>query len=91
MTHADDTIRVLIPLNVRKKNGRPKILPPADYLPSEDQTQHPHVLRAIGRAWGWRRRMDTGEFSTIQELAGFHANQRATPSTKVIWKLNAGL
>ena len=69
MTQTDDTIRVLIPLKVRKKNGRPKILPPADYLPSEDQTQDPHVLRAIGRAWGWRRRMDAGEFSTIQELA----------------------
>jgi hypothetical protein len=26
-------------------------------------------LRAIGRAWGWRRRMDAGEFATIQELA----------------------
>ena len=56
MTKPDDTIRVLIPLKVRKKNGRPKILPPADYQPSEDQTQDPHVLRAIGRAWGWRRR-----------------------------------
>lgn len=33
MTHADDTIRVVIPLKVRKKNGRPKILPPADHLP----------------------------------------------------------
>jgi hypothetical protein len=54
---------------VRKKNGRPKILPPADYRPSEDQAQDPHVLRAIGRAWGWRRRMDAGEFNTIQELA----------------------
>jgi len=69
MTNANDTIRVLIPLKVRKKNGRPKILPPADYSPSEDQTQDPHVLRAIGRAWGWRRRMEAGEFSTIQELA----------------------
>lgn len=69
MTHADDTIRVLIPLKVRKKNGRPKIMPPSNYLPSEDQTQDPHVLRAIGRAWGWRRRMDADEFSTIQELA----------------------
>ena len=27
------------------------------------------VLRAIGRAWGWRRRMEAGEFGTIQELA----------------------
>ena len=26
MTKPDDTIRVLIPLQVRKKNGRPKIL-----------------------------------------------------------------
>ena len=69
MTRPDDTIRVLIPLKVRKKNGRPKILPPADYRPSEDQSQDPHILRAIGRAWGWRRRMDAGEFATIQELA----------------------
>jgi len=69
MTKSNDTIRVLIPLSIRKKNGRPKILPPAGYLPSEDQTQDPHILRAIGRAWGWRRRMDAGEFTTIQELA----------------------
>jgi hypothetical protein len=55
MTNPVDTIRVLIPLKVRKKNGRPKIMPPADYLPSEDQTQDPHILRAIGRAWGWRQ------------------------------------
>ena len=69
MTKANDTIRVLIPLSIRKKNGRPKIQPPADYLPSEDRTQDPHVLRAIVRAWGWRRRIEAGEFSTIQELA----------------------
>ena len=69
MTKPDDTIRVLIPLNVRKKNGRPKILPPADYRPSEDQAQDPHILRAIGRAWAWRRRMEAGEFGTVRDLA----------------------
>jgi hypothetical protein len=69
MTKQDDTIRVLIPLTVRKKNGRPKILPPADYRPSEDQAQDPHILRAIGRAWGWRRRMEAGEFGTVRDLA----------------------
>ena len=69
MTKPDDTIRVLIPLKVRKKNGRPKILPPADYRPSEDQAQDPHILRAIGRAWGWRRRMEAGEFATVRDLA----------------------
>ena len=69
MTKPEDTIRELIPLNVRKKNGRPKILPPADYLPSEDQVQDPHILRAIGRAWAWRRRMEAGEFGTVRDLA----------------------
>ncbi|WP_353429124.1 hypothetical protein [Paracoccus denitrificans] len=69
MNKPDDTIRVMIPLTLRKKNGRPKILPPADYRPSEDQMQDPHILRAIGRAWSWRRRMEAGEFATIQELA----------------------
>jgi hypothetical protein len=66
---APDTIQIFVPLKVRKKNGRPKILPPADYLPSEDQTQDPHILRAIGRAWAWRRRMEAGEFGTVRDLA----------------------
>jgi len=69
MTQANDTIRVVIPLKLRKKNGRPRILPPPDYKPSEDRTQDPHILRAIGRAWAWRRRMEAGEFSTVEELA----------------------
>jgi hypothetical protein len=46
---ASDTIQVFVPLKIRRKNGRPKIMPPADYLPSEDQVQDPHILRAIGR------------------------------------------
>ena len=66
---APDTIQVFVPLKLRKKNGRPKIMPPADYLPSDDNIQDPHILRAIGRAWAWRRRMEVGEFATIQELA----------------------
>ena len=66
---APDTIQIFVPLKVRKKNGRPKILPPDDYLPSEDQTQDPHILRAIGRAWSWRRRMEAGEFGTVRDLA----------------------
>lgn len=69
MTQANDTIRVLIPLKARKKNGRPKLLPPVDYRPSEDRTPDPHVLRAIGRAWSWRRRMEGGEFATVHDLA----------------------
>ena len=60
-----DTIQVFVPLKVRRKNGRPKILPPANYLPSEDQTQDPHILRAIGRAW---RPASSGRCATWQSL-----------------------
>lgn len=69
MNTSSDTVQIFVPLKLRKKNGRPKIVPPADYLPSEDQTQAPHVLRAIGQAWAWRRRMEAGEFGTLQDLA----------------------
>ncbi len=69
MTEKNDTIRVIIPLKLRKKNGRPRILPPPNYRPSEDRTQDPHILRAIGRAWAWRRRLEAGEFSTVEDLA----------------------
>ena len=68
MTTDTDTIRVFVPLTIRKRNGRPKILPPDDYRPSQDHTQDPHVLRAIGRAWGWRRRLESGASSTIQDV-----------------------
>jgi len=69
MTNDANTIRVVIPLTMRKKNGRPKILPPADIDPVEQRTQEPHVLRAIARAWSWRRRLERGEASTLQDIA----------------------
>ncbi|KQZ92255.1 hypothetical protein ASD64_19330 [Mesorhizobium sp. Root157] len=65
----ENTIRVVIPLTIRKKNGRPKILPPADIDPVEQRMQDPHVLRAIARAWSWRRKLDRGKASTLQDIA----------------------
>ena len=69
MSTEPDTIQIFVPLKLRKKNGRPKIMPPADYLPSAENTQDPHILRAIGRAWSWRRCMEAGEFGTVMDLA----------------------
>lgn len=65
----ENTIRVVIPLSVRRKNGRPKILPPADHASTEARMQDAHVLRAIARAWNWRRRLERGEASTIADIA----------------------
>jgi len=65
----DNTIRVVIPLTLRKKNGRPKILPPDEVTLRDGQAQDPHVLRAIARAWNWRRQLESGAASTIQDVA----------------------
>ncbi len=69
MSAATDTIRVVIPLTIRKRNGRPKILPPDNVDAQNGRTQDPPVLRAIARAWSWRRQLETGAASTIQDIA----------------------
>lgn len=69
MTVSDDTIRVVIPLVIRKRNGRPKILPPEGVQALEARSQDPHILKALGRAWAWRRRLECGEVATAGDLA----------------------
>lgn len=69
MTGSSETIRVVIPLMIRKRNGRPKILPPDEVTIRDGRSQDPHVLRAIARAWSWRRQLETGAVSTIQDIA----------------------
>lgn len=64
-----DTIRVFVPLSVRRRNGRPKILPPETVMEQQSRAQHPHILKTLGRAWAWRRRLESGEASTVQDIA----------------------
>ena len=66
---APATMRVFIPLSIRKRNGRPTILPPADMVPANDGGVDPHVLKAVARAWSWRRKLESGEASTILDIA----------------------
>lgn len=65
---APATLRIVIPLTIRKRNGRPKILPPADLVPDTGGVD-PHVLKAIARAWRWRRQLESGVASTIHDIA----------------------
>lgn len=69
MTNEPSTIRVFIPLTFKKRNGRPKILPPDNVEALTARPQDPHMLRAIGRAWSWRRKLERGEVSTLSEIA----------------------
>ena len=65
---APTIMRVFIPLTIRKRNGRPKIVPPADMVPDTGGVD-PHVLKAIAKAWSWRRKLENGAAATIQDIA----------------------
>jgi len=69
MTQANDTTRVFIPLNQRRRNGRARIVPPEPGTHFQSRSQDPHILKALGRAWSWRRRLEAGEVATIHDLA----------------------
>lgn len=65
---APATMRVFIPLTIRKRNGRPKIVPPADMAPDTGGVD-PHILKAIAKAWSWRRKLANGEVVTMADIA----------------------
>ena len=69
MSTTPETLRIVIPLTLRRRNGRPRIQPTADYLPDPDGGTDPHVLRAIAQAWSWRRKLESGEVATIEDMA----------------------
>ncbi|WP_323769333.1 hypothetical protein [Antarctobacter sp.] len=64
-----ETLRVHIPLTLRNRGGRPRILPSKEIEVAMDLGQDARLLRAIGRAWDWRRRLERGDVTTIADLA----------------------
>ena len=68
MSQAPASMTVFIPLTIRKRNGRPKIMPPADMAP-ETGGVDPHILKAIAKAWSWRRKLEGGAVGTMSDIA----------------------
>ena len=64
-----ETLRVHIPLTLRNRGGRPRILPPKEIEVAMERGQDARLLRAIGRACDWRRRLERGDVTTIADLA----------------------
>lgn len=64
------TIRIVIPFKLRRRNGRPRIVPPPDGTerPEAGPTS-PKLMRAIARAWSWRRKLESGEAATLKDIA----------------------
>lgn len=62
-----DTITVHVPFRIVKRGGRKELHLPDGAGPSRrnDNT----LVKALARAFRWKRMLETGEFTTIAELA----------------------
>jgi len=63
-----ETVTVRVPFHIRKRGGRKEMI-----LPDDAASPHRHVdttlIKALGRAFRWKRLLDSSEVSTLDELA----------------------
>jgi hypothetical protein len=66
-TPAPDVITIQVPFRVVKRGGRKEMRLPDGTTPSSrtDST----LVKALARGFRWKRMLDSGEFTTIGELA----------------------
>ena len=65
-----ETISVHVPFAIRKYGGRKQVVMPVDAPVSN---LHPRIdstlVKALARAFRWKRMLESGEFTTVKELA----------------------
>ena len=67
MSDAPQTLTVVIPLRVKPRGGRKAMVTPG--VLALDCRQDITLIKAVARAFRWRRMLETGRFATINELA----------------------
>lgn len=68
MTRATpDTITIRVPFHITKRGGRKEVQLP-DGAPAQRKTDST-LIKALARAFRWKRMLESGEFATINELA----------------------
>lgn len=67
MSEAAETLTVVIPLRVKPRGGRKAMVTPG--VLALERRQDITLIKAVARAFRWRRMLETGRFSTINELA----------------------
>lgn len=73
--YAPDIVTVHVPFRIAKRRGRKSILPPVDAPAPRDVDST--LVRALARAFRWRRMLDAGQFLTVSELA---THEKVAPS-----------
>jgi hypothetical protein len=70
MTGAAQMLTVRVPLAVRKqRGGRKLVLMPGGTANRGSSAADTTLVKALARAFRWRRQMETGRYGTIDELA----------------------
>lgn len=69
-----DTVTVRVPLAIRKRGGRKVVVSPdGSVLPTAPRhvTTHadPALLKALGRAFRWKRLLDDGTYASVSDIA----------------------
>jgi len=67
MSDAPQTLTVVIPLKVKRRGGRKAMLTPGG-LALHGQ-QDITLIKAVARAFRWRRMLEAGRYGTIDEIA----------------------
>ncbi len=67
MSEAMHTLTVVIPLAVKVRGGRKAMITPGVLM--LDARQDVTLIKAVARAFRWRRMLEGGQFATVQELA----------------------
>src|SRR3989338_4389787 len=65
------TITVTIPFKIRKRGGRKLILAPdggGDFMPGQQRVDNT-LVKALARAFRWRKMMESGHMATVEEIA----------------------
>ena len=70
MTGAAQMLTVRVPLAVRKqRSGRKLMIAPSSIASSGSSAADTTLVKALARAFRWRRMMEAGRYGTINELA----------------------
>ena len=69
-----DTVTVRVPLAIRKRGGRKVVVSPdGSMLPTAPRhvatNADPALLKALGRAFRWKRLLDDGTYASVSDIA----------------------
>ena len=67
MSEAAQTLTVVIPLSVKPRGGRKAMVTPG--VLALERRQDITLIKAVARAFRWRRMLEAGRFGTLAELA----------------------